>query len=281
MASSENKGFRMWELPEVLLYHIACFAAPRTYRASLLCQNIAPLCKASYKSVMEEEKSVELWDLVLSEDYGVEQYGKTKDGSTRRSCKRLRRCPVEQVRDAHKSLKYNTEVAYNYLWELSYSNLKNSLTKSKLCGILNEYGPNLMINRRMSSGGAFLVEVCRSKNSTQHSILLCVQELVEQRGAAVDVATNESANSFLTALCVAAVRALPKVVDYLLSKGASKDIPCSARFRLFIKKSKYLRCTKATPLEFARQMMDAEKAEGATDQDVRDLRKCIELLSKN
>ena len=284
MPSSENKSlpFRIWELPEVLLYHIACFAAPRTYRAAFLCQKIAPLCKLSCKSLMEEEKSVGLWDEVLSGDYGVEQYGKTnRGGSTRRSCKRLRRCPIEQVRDAHKLLKDNTEIAYYHVWELAYSNQKNSLTKSKLCGILNEYGPNLMINRKMSSGGTFLVEVCRSKNTTQNSILLCVQELVEHRGASVDIPNNESANSFLTALCVAAVRGMPKVVEYLLNRGASKHIQCSARFRLFIKKSKYLRCTRATPIEFAQQMMDAEKAEGATDQDVRDLRRCIELLSKD
>lgn len=287
MSSSETKStkssFRMWELPEVLLYHIACFAAPRTSRAAFLCQQIAPLCKTSYKSVMEEEKSVGLWDLVLAGDYGVEQYGgnNTKGGPQRRSCKRLRRCPVDKVRDAHKSVKDNTEIAYFYLWELSYSNNKNSLTKSKLQGILNEYGPNLMINRTMSSGGTFLVEICRSKNTSQYIILLCVQELVERHGAMVDIPSNESANSFLTALCVAAVRAMPKVVEYLLSQGASKDVRCSARFRLFIKKSKYVRCTRATPLEFAQQMMDSEKAEGATDQDVRDLKRCIELLSKS
>jgi hypothetical protein len=277
--SSKPNPFLIWELPEVLLYHVACFASPTTYRAAFLCQKIAPLCKTSYKSVMEEGKSVGLWDLVLHGDYGVEQYA--RNGSNRRSCKRLRRRPVEQVQDAHKLLKDNTEIAYYYLWELSYSNQKNSLTKAKLCGILNEYGPNLMINRKMSSGGTFLVEICRSKNTTQNSVLLCIQELVERRGAMVDVPTNESANSFLTALCVAAVRAMPRVVEYLLSRGASKDIRCSARFRLYIKKSKYLRCTRATPIEFAQQMMDTEIAEGATQQDVRDLRKCIDLLSKD
>lgn len=268
--------FSIWELPEVLIYHIACFAVPTTYRAAFLCQSIAPLCKSAYKSVIEEEKSIGLWDLVLTGDYGTKQYENNKD---RRCCKRLRRCPIQHVRDAHKLIKDNTEIAYHYLWELSYSTQKNSLTRAKLCGILNEYGPNLMINRKMSSGGAFLVEVCRSKNTTQSTILLCVQELVERRGALVDVTTNESENSQLTPLCVAAVRGMPKVVEYLLSQGASKDIPCSARFRLFIKKTKYLRCTRTSPLEFTQQMLGAEKLEGASDQDVRDLRRCIELLS--
>ncbi len=270
--------FSIWELPEVLLYHIACFSVPITYRAAFLSQSIAPLCKSSYKSIMEEEKSVGLWDLVLAGDYRAELNCGKKE---RRCSKRLRRCPIQQVRDVHKLIKDNTEIAYHYLWELSYSTQKNSLTKAKLCGILNEHGPNLMINRKMSSGGSFLVEVCRSKNTTQSTILHCVQELVERRGGMVDLATNESENSFLTALCVSAVRGMPKVVEYLLSQGASKEILCSARFRLFIKKTKYLRCTRATPLEFTQQMLDAEKAEGASNDDVRDLRRCIELLSRN
>ena len=186
----------VWQLPEVLLYHIACFAAPPTCRAAFLCQSIAPLCKSAFQSIMkEEEKSVGLWQLILTGDYGTDSYGeqqyqqqkqqkqKQKETIERRSCKRLRRCPIQLVRDAHMRIKDNTEIAYFYLWELSYSTTtKNSLTRAKLMGILNEYGPNLMMNRRMSSGGTFLVEVCRSKSSTQNTILLCVQELV-RRGA--------------------------------------------------------------------------------------------------
>lgn len=262
-----------------MLYNIACFASLPTYRAKFLCMSIAPLSKAAHKSIIEEDRSVGLWDLVLIGDYGTEnRERRNKGGKERRSCKRLRRCPVEQVRDAHKVLKDNTEIAYYYLWELSYSNTKNSLTRSKLCGILNEYGPNLMYNRQMSSGGNFLVEVCRSKNTSQQSILQCVQELVEQRGIMVDLQTTESATSFTTALCVAAARGLPRVVQYLLERGASKDILCSGQFRLFIKKTKNVKCVKVTALQFAERMLQAEKAEGATKQDLRDLQRCVDLL---
>ena len=280
MSSTKKKSseiFPIWELPEVLLYTIAEFVAPPTERASFFCHKIAPLCKPSYEAILEEERSVVLWDLVLAGDYGVDN-GKRK-ATQRRSCKRLRRSPVDQVRDAHKLLKDNTEIAYYYLWELSYTASKNGLTKSKLCGILNEYGPQLMLNKTVSSGGTFLVEVCRARHATQSTILHCVQELVERRGALVSFRTNESSNSTLTALCVATVRGMPKVVEYLLSKGASPEIRCSARFRLFINSKKSLRCTNVTPLEFAKSMLDEERKEGATEHDLRDLHRTIKLLT--
>jgi hypothetical protein len=270
---------RIWELPEQMLYHIACFAAPPTFRAAVLCQTIAPLCKAAHKSIIEEEKSVGLWDLVLAGEYGTTHYERRKiEEKGRRSCKRLRRTIVEQVRDAHRILKDNTEIAYYYLWEMSYSNKKNTLTRAGLCGLLDEYGPNLMFNRQMSSGGNFLVEVCRSKNTCQQSILQCVQELVERRGIMVDIQTRESATSFATALCVAAARGMPRIVQYLLEKGARKDILCSGQFRLFIKKTKNVACVKVTAYEFAQRMLQAELAEGASKQQVKDLRKCVDLL---
>jgi hypothetical protein len=278
LEKSTKSKFEIWELPEALLYHVATFIAPAIERASFFCHKIAPLCKASYKTILEEEKSIVLWDMVLTGDYGIDH---GKRNPQRRSCKRLRRSPVDQVRDAHKLLKDNTEIAYYYLWELSYSSVKNCLTKSKLCGILNEYGPHLMLNKTVSSGGNFLVEVCRARHTTQSTILHCVQELVERRGALINFPTNESANSTLTALCVAAVRGMPKVVEYLLSKRASPHIRCSARFRLYINPKKTLQCTDATPLEFARSMLDAERVAGATEQDLKDLNRAIKLLAEH
>jgi hypothetical protein len=269
--------FRLWELPEVLLYHVASFIAPPTERASFLCHKIAPLCKASFKATLEEERSVVLWGMVLAGDYGVDYA--YSGSSKRRSCKRLRRCPVQQVRDAHRLLKDNTEIAYFYLAEVSSSSTtKNGLTRSRLCGILNEYGPQLMLNKTLSSGGTFLVEVCRARNTTQSNILHCVQELIEQRGALVNIRNNESSNSTLTALCAASVRGMPKVVEYLLSKGASQTMRSNSRFRLYIKKTKYLRCADATPLEFSQSMLDAEREAGASEQDLKNLNRVIKLL---
>jgi hypothetical protein len=280
----------IWDLPEVLLYHIACFVAPRTKRAHVLCHDIAPLCRAASRAILDDERSVHLWHLVLQGDYGSSNTT-TYDSSTmlgggarppKRCCQRLRRSPVHRVRDAQALLQKNTEIAYFFLWELSYENSSikkgSSLTRKKLCGILAEYGPLLLVNEIMSSGGTFLVEVCRSRNTSQRVILECVKELVEARGAMVNLATNESANSTLTALCVAAVRGMPKVVQYLLSKGASRDIQCSGRFRLYKNPKKSVKCTQASPLEFATAMLAEEKKEGATTAELSNLKNCIKLL---
>lgn len=276
MKSSGNLA--IWELPDILLYRIGQFASFPTERASLFCHKIAPLCKASYRSILvDEEKSVGLWDLILKGDYGILANKKEKV----RSSKRLKRSPARNVGDAHRLMIANTELAYSDVWELGYSSKKNSLTKQKLVNILDEYGP-VMINRTMLSGGNFLVEVCRSRNSSASTILNCVKELVERRGAFVNIATNESKSSSLTALCVASVRGMHKVVEYLLSNGAiaSTKIRCSGKFRLFKNPKMSLRRSSVIPLEFSEQMLAAEAKEGATRQDLRDLNRCIELLKQ-
>jgi hypothetical protein len=175
-----NPSFLIWELPEGLVCHIACFVAPQTKRATILCHKIlVPLCKALSKAILEETRSVNLWDfLVLKKkgDYDIESPVET---TTRRSCKRLRRSPVDKVRDAHKVILDQIEIVYFYLGYGSYESTKNSLTtKSKLYSILEEYVPRLFLNQTVSNGGTFLVEVCRSRNTAQATILYCVQELV-------------------------------------------------------------------------------------------------------
>jgi len=268
----------LWELPEIILYRIAQFASSPTKRASLICHRIAPLCKESYRSLLiEERKCAGLWDLILTGDYGIV----TKINEKKRCSKRLRRSPAHKVGDAHRMMIANTELAYSDLWELGYSSKKNALTKQKLSNILDEYGP-VMINRTMRSGGNFLVEVCRSRNSSPKVVFHCVQELVERRGACVNISTYDSKSSSLTALCVASVRGMHKVVDFLLSNGAlaSINIRCTGKFRLFKNPKRSLRCNHVTPLEFSEQMLAAEAKEGATEQDLKDLNRCIKLLKK-
>jgi hypothetical protein len=276
----------LWELPDAIIYEIAQYCVPSTQSASFLCHKMARLCKASHRMILDETKSAGLWNSVLKGDYGVSNGSDNHGSRRRRSCKRLRRSPLDQARDAHKLMKDNTEIAYYYLWEMSSSNTtskasKNSLTRMNLVKILNTYGPQLMFNKTMSSGGTFLVEVCRCRNAkSTTTILHCVQELVERRGAMINKSTNESSNSTLTPLCVAAVRGMPKVVEYLLSKGALTTIQCSGRFRLHTNPKRSIRCNSVTPLEFAEAMLKAELEEGAKSTDLRDLNSCIKLLQE-
>lgn len=159
---------------------------------------------------------------------------------------------------------------------------KAELTKRGLCGLLNEFGPHLRINTTLSSGGLYLVEVCRARHVRESVVLKCVQELVEERGAIADLFTSEAPNSSLTALCVAAVRAMPTVVKYLLCTArASRDIRSSGRFRLMAQPKKSLRCNNVTPLEFAQKMRQAEIEAGASARDLVNLNKCIRLLDRS
>ena len=263
----------LWELPDVLLFHIVTFLAPASRRAQVLCE-FSALCKDAYQSILLDEERP-LWDTVSKEDYGSVMQLE----SSRRVSKRLRRSPVHRVRDAHKLLKDNTEIAFFYLTEMTNAT-KDRLTKAKMSRLLEEYGPHLRYNSIVSSGGVFLVQVCRAKQVKESVILRCVQDLVETRGALVDTMTNESPNSHETALCVAAVRAMPSVVRYLLSQGASTQTRSSGRFRLHTQSKKTLRCLDVTPLEFCTAMRDAEVEAGASPSNLKDLEKCIRLLQK-
>ena len=272
---------QIWDaLPDVLLFKIVSYIAGPTYRASVLCHSIAPLCRSSYKAILQQPERL-LWDIVLQEDYGgVVEHQEQQQ----RVSKRLRRSPVHRVREAHLRIKDNTEIAFFYLSEMTNAPgnaKKHFLTKNKLCRLLDEYGPNLRINHPVSSGGIYLVEVCRARNVRESVVLSCVQELVEDRRAAVNAKTNEAKNSHQNALSVAAARGMKHVVRYLVKKAkADRQVQSSGRFRLHTQPKKTVRCINATPLEFAVAMRDAELKEGATRQEVRDLEKCIQILTE-
>jgi hypothetical protein len=237
----------IWCLPDVLIFKIIAFVAAPTNRATILCHTIAPLCRAAHQKVLpinEESSSISsLWDIVLIEDYGhcdtvksnyVSERRPTSKGvgikqpqnqHNRRECKRLRRSTIHRVRDAHRLICDNTEIAFFYLSEMvNCTNQSNNLTRARLVSLLHEYGPKLRFNRPVSSGGLYLVEVCRAKNVKEAVILRCTQELVEHWDIQIDLRSAESNISSQTALCVAAARGLHMVVKYLIDRGASTDI---------------------------------------------------------
>lgn len=143
----------------------------------------------------------------------------------------------------------NTEIAFFYLSEMG-SLARGGLTKAKLRGLLEEYGP-IRTNNVVSSGGVFLVELCRARKVRESVILACVQEMVSSHGALVDKATRESERCRETPLCVAAARGMPTVVNYLLQQGASPELRSSGRFRLHHVPKRTLARTHVRPLEFA------------------------------
>ena len=265
------------QLPEVLLYSILCFVAGPTHRAHVVCHQLAPLSKTVASHLLE--KNVILWQALLEGDYGVAQHQVQHTRNTRGASKRRREAPVFRVRDSHLLVKDNTDIAYYYLEELT-STPNKSLTVSRLQSILHEYGPHLRINNRTKVGGTFLVACCRARYARECHIRQCMQLLVESYGANLSLATMETAQSSLTPLCVAASRGMPTVVAYLLGKGASKTETSTGRFRLHTNARRSVKCTQATPLEFAQEMRAAEENEGADKRDLKDLDKCIRLLKR-
>ena len=261
----------LWDLPEVLLFHIVTYVAGPTERASVACRQLAPLCRASSLLLQREESP--LWSAILKQDYGA----LLNERANKRSSKRLKQSHLQRVRDAHKMTRDNAEIAYYHLSELCMLNAtKNGLSRTKLASILQEFGAQPRINRWTSAGGTFLVECCRARHVRESTILKCVQELVERYGACVDMATREALPQ--TPLCVSSARAMPTVVRYLLKHGVDPWTRSSGRFRLYKKARRTVSCTNATPLEFALTIRDAEKEEGATNADLVDLNKVIRLL---
>ncbi|GKY92567.1 hypothetical protein MPSEU_000226900 [Mayamaea pseudoterrestris] len=278
----------LWNLPDTILFGIVSFVAAPTNRASVVCHQLAPLNRLCYNQF---QNNTILWEAILQEDYGAarECHGASSITSRRnqaggsdhkrRRCTRLERSPLEQVKEAHRLVKDNTEIAFYYLSELvTASTKKSGLSHRKLVGLLHEYGPHLRINQRTYTGGLFLIEVCRSKNVNEAVILKCVRELVEKYGAIVDLQTYEAASAYQTALAVASARGMPTIVKYLLSKGASPDILSSGRFQLSKNSKKTMRLTNSKSLDFAKEARRCELEHGATARELKNLNDCIELL---
>lgn len=269
-------GLGIWEVPDVILFHIVSYMAAPTHRTTVLCQ-LGTLCKAANESILQNEEGT-LWQTVLKEDYGAVM----RNSSTRqesRCSKRLRRSAYNRVREAHGLVKANTEIAFFYLTELC-SSADKPLSRARLCNLIEEYGPHLRINSRLSSGGVYLVEICRARHVRESVIQRCVQELVESYGALVDLRSDESTSSRQTALAVAAVRGMSSVVKYLLQQGASISLLSSGRFRLHTSSRRSIKCMGDTPLGFAKLMRTAELEAGATKQDLRGLDASIRLLTQ-
>ncbi|GAX24300.1 hypothetical protein FisN_4Lh412 [Fistulifera solaris] len=272
---AQQQGPHVWDLPDVLLFHVLTYLAPPTHRAGSICQ-IALLCKAAQDELLKKEER-QIWEILLQQDYGS---AKAEDRA-RRIPKRLRRSAIYRVQDAHRLMQDNTEIVFYYLSELSNgATAEKKLSKSRLRRLIHDFGPTLRINRTVSSGGLYLVEVCRARKVKEGTILACVQTLVEEFGALVNISSDESQHSRQTALCVAAVRAMPSVVKYLLSKGASNELRSSGRFRLHTQPRKSVGADGVTPLEFCQLMLDAEREAGAANEALKDLTKCVTLLEK-
>lgn len=277
-------------LPDDILYIVVTFIKPPTYRASVLCHQLAPLNSSINLSIQNERS--DLWTMILNEytlkinvnkrkDYtNVGKKSKTIETTQRRASKRLchRRTVKKEVQEMHLRLHEQSETAHYLLAELAHSK-KKSLSLKHLRYILkNHGGPLIRYNRGATIGGTFLVECCRARFVKESVILSCVKELIEKCGASTDVSSG-NAKGGLTPLCIASARGMPSVVKYLLKAGASIDRKSTGSFRLYSNPNKSITGT-FTPLEFAKAMREAEIKCGVDMDDLVLLNQCIKILSK-
>ena len=227
--------------------------------------------------------------------------------STRRSDRLLPATPKERYIHSYNLLLSRNESALLELQECAHSS-KKPLSLSMLKKLLKEYEP-IAINRRVRTGGTFLVEVVRARHVKESVILKCIKFLIEnganpnipsaeagivgatssttlvqeKRSAAsgeVGNCISSSTGAILYPLIIAAARGMSTVVQYLLSVGADTSLRGSSRFRLFSNPRKTVKGVDLTAHEFAIRMRDCEVENGVRREDMRGLVKTISLLDK-
>ena len=156
---------------------------------------------------------------------------------------------------------------------------KTRLTVRRLRWALDEFEPH--VNYRYVTS---LLNECCSADAKDTVILECVRELIENFGADPNLGTipDEGSLHGVTPLIIASARAIPSVVRYLLDAGASPFTIGNAKFTWEEKGSRNVKGSH-TPLEFAREMREAEIAQwGAWGEDSEDalLDECIALLEE-
>jgi len=320
------------DLPDEIIHTIFTYVAssPSLIGPSI-CHILRPL---SEKWRQELDTKRDLWELathdLLCDYYVCNQSNVTQNNpsihatiSTVRPFKRARTgrsfpprrsgrlrpaTPKDQYIHSYYLLLSRNESALLELTEHAHSS-KNRLSFTTLKKLLKEYEP-IAINRRVRTGGTFLVEVVRARHVQESVILKCTKLLIEQNGANPNVPSAEigmgshytstivpvyetsaasgevgtcmssSTGRELYPLIIAAARGMSTVVKYLLTVGANPSLRGSSRFRLYSNTRKTVKGEDLTALEFATKMRDNEIENGVNREDLRGLVKVISMLER-
>jgi len=268
------------DLPDSILFTILTYVASRTNRVHVIFHQLAPLSRSFYESLTYNRSL--LFSAILSEDYGcIDRMGGEKK---RRLSERLKRTMKGKVRDAHIQFCDRNDIVHYVISEMAHSR-KVSLNLQRIRKVFRDYGPILGCNHRSKIGGTFLIECCRARYVTERVILACIKELVEKHGSLPNVSSSEISNinrnvDYIYPICIASARAMPKVCQYLIQKGASVNIKGTGRFRLKFNPRKSIYGTY-TPLRFAKVMRENETKFGASSSDLVNLDQCIQVLVQN
>ncbi|KAL7443984.1 hypothetical protein ACHAXH_009894 [Discostella pseudostelligera] len=257
-------------LPDEILHSIFSYVAESpSLIGSCICALMRPLSK-HWRHELDTKR--DLWELAMNDltcDYYI-SYEHPNDAQTssqqhvapiqtssvkrarlgstsspRRSNRLRPATPKERYIHSYNLLLSRNESALLELQECAHST-KKPLSLSMLKKLLKEYEP-IAINRRVRSGGTFLVEVVRARHVKESVILKCAKLLIEN-GANPNIPSAEvgmgitskatilydtsaasgevgkcissSTGAKLYPLIIAAARGMSSVVDFLLSVGA-------------------------------------------------------------
>lgn len=323
------------DLPDEILHSIFTFVSDTpSYVGPCICYQLRPLSKkwkedldvgrGNLWALATRDLSLDYWPRNVGTAYSAHDaevsfeesrrpakrprnYFNNSAANTRRSARIQPASPHEKYKHAYNLLMSRTETALLELTEHVHSS-KKPLTLSIMKKILKEFSP-IAINRRVRTGGTFLVEVCRSRHVPESVILKCVKLLIEEHGADPNVPSAEvgqglassttltlgrrsAASSEVTcytssqgkelyAIIIAAARAMPSVVKYLLScKNIDHTVKGSSRFRLFSNPRKSVKGVDLSALEFAMKMREEEIENEIAEAELSCLNKVIRLLEK-
>mmetsp|Transcript_35283 Transcript_35283/g.79525 ORF Transcript_35283/g.79525 Transcript_35283/m.79525 type:complete len:312 (-) Transcript_35283:1044-1979(-) len=300
--------------PDEILHKVFSFIANSpTMIGPSICHTLRPLSKICANEI---DSKIGLWEL-CSKDLECDFYRKrehdvagaealpiksikrVRTAPDRRSSRLQPASPKDTYIKKYSLLMLRNQTAFDVLQELVVSK-KKSLSLARLRSLLREFRP-VAINRRVRSGGTYLVEVTRARHVKESIILKCVRHLVEECGANPNVPSaeigtgtlriakrsagsdgircmSESTGRELYALVIAAARGMHTVVAYLLTAGARRDVRGSSRFRLLANMRKTVKGDGLTSLEFALKMKEAEEENGASREDLRGILKVIDML---
>ena len=302
--------------PDEILHKIFSFIANSpTLIGPSICHTLRPLSKIYANEI---DSKIEMWEL-CSKDLECDFYRKretdvegaeappiksnkrARTAPDRRSSRLQPASPKDNYIHRYNLLMLRNQTAFDVLQELVNSK-KKSLSLARLKSLLREFQP-VAINRRVRSGGTYLVELTRARHVKESVILKCIRHLVEcganpnvpsaeigtgtlriaRRSAGSDGirCLSESTGRELYALVIAAARGMHTVVAYLLAAGARRDVRGSSRFRLLANMRKTVKGDGLTPLEFALKMKKAEEENGASREDLRGILKVIDILKSS
>ena len=217
--------------------------------------------------------------------YGAKLTGKIHiqkkiKSSARRTSKRLKVGGLTILKNAITLLKQNSERAHDDLCGISPSLSKcNTLSAANFVKILKKWMP-LDANTIHPRGSTLLMEVIRMRHATESQTFRCVKNLLANWGVNPNISHP---NSNLSPLIIASARGYAKVVELLINVGCNMTQKGTGTFFSSSTSDdgshvKLKHFGTHSAIGWVRVMMDLERRNGATSQQISDLVTCYKLL---